>query len=535
MASNKGLFDDLGIGSVDEKALLQAQRRGIGSDAFQQGQMLGNKAAPLVHGGAKALGGLLTGDDEGRSLGGARQNFTRGFNNHVDRQTAEAGGISVDQLKARREIRKITAQFDDTGDFDARIKVLRKVASVANAHGDFESMAAALRKITEVEKEKEEFAKLEHENTATKRQQDMEKEIGVEAETVDGAKGKAVRINEGVNTGKYLFIEAGEEDRVVRGGDLLIEGVTNPNKLSALDAKRNTVEYWAAKNGAAQGQIGKMRANMNSMAENTEIVSSIAGLLLTANDPQAFLSASGKTAIAADKTISFVESVSGTLADPRLPQTDVRWNGRRTSTTQQRQMFVDKRKEDGYLLGILNGIAGEKGLAEFADLDSFLPPNIRGNALAAEQYWANVMELAYLDARLMEPSNRGLSDNDVKMALKRIGADTANPISFATRQIQVINTKLLPAIENLGGDFQTANDVDTTPEDVSNFVYKPERREAIRTTLLDARDKLQAVIDQGRRGENRAQPPGADDPEAFEPDKTLEELEAELAELEATP
>ena len=529
----KGLFDELGIGAADEQALLEQGRQQVGSRLFNQQRMLGQQASPLVRGVAAAAGGLVSGENDGRSFRGVGQNFVRGGQAQQDKMAADAGGITVEQLRARREIRKLSSNFVDDGNFDKRIATLKQIAATANKHGDLQTMAAALRKVTEVEAEKLEHEKAGLTNADTKRTQDMEKEIGLEAELLGGGKGKAVRINEGVDTGKYLFIEAGKPDQIVRGGDLKIAGVTNPEAraLTAGERNRETVEYWAAKNGATSGQIAKMRANMNSMSENTQIVANIADNLLAANDPQGILSVAGKAAIAADKSVSFVESVSSTLADPRAPESPITWNGKKTTAKGQRAQFVNSAKKEGALLGMLNSIAGEKGLAEFADLNDFLPPNIRGNALAAEQYWANVMELAYLDARLMEPSNRGLSDNDVKMALKRIGADTANPESFATRQIQVIDTKLLPAIDNLGSDFSVPADIESVDAtDVANFVYTRERRQAIRDTLLMARQKLIDVMEQGRRGENREVP---DPTNEFEPDKTLDQLKQELAELEA--
>jgi hypothetical protein len=543
MANNKGLFDELGIGSADERAILEAQRGQAGSTTQQGYRALGRQASPLIYGAANALGGLVTGKEDGRSLKGAGRNFRTGAMAQDEKMVADAAGLTVEQMRARREVRKLTSEFDDDGSFEKRIALLRKIASTANRYGDAETVSAALRKLTEVEKERSEFAKLGLANEKEARQQSMEKEIGLEAELVDGGKGKAVRINEGPDAGKYLFIQAGEPDQVVRGGDLLIEGVTNPTKLSALDAKRNTVEYWAAKNGAGQGQIAKMRAGMDSMRENTQIVSNIAGLLTTANDPQGILATQGKAAIAADKSISFVESVSNMATDPRLPQnniaaqTAITWDDgsgpKRISAAGQRQRFMSvagNRKDDGILLGILNSIAGERGAEALNSLDDYLPPNIRGNARLAEQYWANVMELAYLDARLMEPSNRGLSDNDVKMALKRIGADTANPISFAERQLTVIDTKLLPALANLGTDFSTAPEVDITPQMVADFVYNPERIQQVRDVLAVTRKQLIEVIEQGRRGENREVPNPDNE---FEPTKTIDELKAERDALKA--
>ena len=235
---------------------------------------------------------------------------------------------------------------------------------------------------------------------------------------------------------------------------------------------------------------------MTSMGESAAIVSNIAGLLIGSLDPQAILSATGKTSIAADKTISFVESVSAIFSDPRVRASQIRWNGKRVSAVQQHAMVTrNATAKDGILTSFLR-----EQIPGLSNIGDALPEALRGNALAAEQYWANVMELAYLDARLMEPSNRGLSDNDIKNALKRIGADTANPLSFAVRQLEVINTKLLPQLKNLGSDFTNFQSNTFSAQDIINEVYNPEARLRIEDALLATRAQLQEVIAGGRRG-----------------------------------
>jgi hypothetical protein len=59
--------------------------------------------------------------------------------------------------------------------------------------------------------------------------------------------------------------------------------------------------------------------------------------------------------------------------------------------------------------------------------NSILPEELRDASSAAQQHRAMVMELAYLAARMAEPSNRGLSDNDIKNAMRRIAGGTSNP------------------------------------------------------------------------------------------------------------
>ena len=75
---------------------------------------------------------------------------------------------------------------------------------------------------------------------------------------------------------------------------------------------------------------------------------------------------------------------------------------------------------------------------------------VRGT-MEAEQFEAMLMELAFLDARLMEPSNRGLSDRDIVNSLTRLVGKSANPMSFLHRQMQwAINME--DRIDNFGRD-----------------------------------------------------------------------------------
>ncbi len=118
-------------------------------------------------------------------------------------------------------------------------------------------------------------------------------------------------------------------------------------------------------------------------------------------------------------------------------------------------------------------------------------------ARVAEQYWANVMELAYLDARLQEPSNRGLSDKDIENALRRVGAATANPASFAQRQIMLLN-RIEDSINSLGSQVTVPPGSRYSRGEVIDFIYRPEARQAALDNIDSARDSLRSL--QGETG-----------------------------------
>lgn len=85
-----------------------------------------------------------------------------------------------------------------------------------------------------------------------------------------------------------------------------------------------------------------------------------------------------------------------------------------------------------------------------------LPEGIRRGSAASQKYRSNIIQLAYMEARQREPSNRGLSDNDIENALRALDSESANPQvilrNFSEKvimQAQAFNDRLesLPSIE----------------------------------------------------------------------------------------
>ena len=107
------------------------------------------------------------------------------------------------------------------------------------------------------------------------------------------------------------------------------------------------------------------------------------------------------------------------------------------------------------------------------------------------------MQMAYLDARLQEPSNRGLSDSDIKNALTRIGINTFDPMVFARRQQQILR-RLNGKLDNLGIELSGTEQVrkGEPGEDgtVRGFVYQKEFVNKIRSSLGSASSKIDQLI-----------------------------------------
>jgi hypothetical protein len=75
--------------------------------------------------------------------------------------------------------------------------------------------------------------------------------------------------------------------------------------------------------------------------------------------------------------------------------------------------------------------AAEEGTGWWANFK--IPDNLAATGQDAAAYRAQIMELAYMAARLAEPSNRGLSDNDIQNALTRLAGDNNDPKAVLQR------------------------------------------------------------------------------------------------------
>lgn len=524
MADQAGFLDSIGVGSQDEGALRRAAmdaqaQRGTGRRA--SAARLGAQASPLVHGGVKAVGGLLTGQNDGRSVGGFSKNLGAGMAGREDEQDAQASGITLDTLRARREIRQATAEFKDDGTFASRKAMANQVAKIANKYGQLDVVAGALKQVVEIEKEEHAFTQLGVETRALTNTES----IGFEARSVNddtSVKGKAVGIKSGPDAGRFLLIRPGVKDEIVDGSRLVAPGITSPKASIQRPRKFETLQGIASDQGATGGKIAGLRNNLLSIGENSTIISNMATSLLNAFDPQGAVGMQGTAAVKADNAIRFVESTSTALTGRFDKPKPVSWGGKPVSAEKQYALATD--------VGIFDRFLAKAGIV---DITQAMPPGIEANSEAANLYKANVMQLAYLDARLMEPSNRGLSDKDIEAALERIGAASGNPTNFARRQLEVIETQLIPRVRNLGNEYTAPTDEFSnpngyTPEDIKNYVYDPKVRGGVEEQLFETAELLRAVVEQGPRGQDVPAPQdGLSAADQLAADK------AELAELEA--
>lgn len=437
--ADKGFLEDLGIGSTDEEALLQAQRAEM-SDANR----LGASVRPLlgaVMGGVGLISGknYAGGQKSGRSFNGFLSNVEAGIQGKQDLDTARAAGISVEDLRARRQIRKefgspnLQQQAGEDA-YDYRERLAARAASIAAASGSARQQAAALEALKRVRDERFEFEKMNAE------QKDREQNL-----TKDGImtgwdeNGKPIS-----GTLSYQIDE--ETGKRINGIEYVKDGqlVFKPwsDTFTAEDPAAGTLKETPdqrMRRAFGKGHVDETRsmiqANAEAMRKIARVTSSVKTYVEAGID-EAVLGKSGGAINWVDNGIRNIRGFIGAF----LPQEegkraqDRSWGPKDTDADPQG--LRGGRNGWGYQ-GRDSWMAKAKN-AKDSIWDQFqLPEWARGISAEAQEHRAQILELAYMAARLAEPSNRGLSDKDIEAALARIAGDTSNPQQLLRRFVSI--------------------------------------------------------------------------------------------------
>lgn len=552
MADNKtaGFLDALGLGQTSVAPRFNPQIRGGGPAASAANIVRSAGRGPATQalvGLAGGIEGLITGEG-GRGFREFGRDFSREITNLRDAQLAEDQGITVQKLRRRRALKKELDSISvGGGSIPEQINAATQVAQKASAAGDIEIAmnAAQLRAQLKAQLQQQRQAGIENDQQEIAlEQEEAAAEIGGRGTLVSDPdnEGKFVRIDTeraealGLpesSVGKFVFVGSDGERQIVDGVDIVPRAQNGLLGKQLLNEGRE-ISSWQKllnMNGATSGNIPKMRGQLEDMSKQGTIVTDITRTLLQLTDPSFAFDLTGKATIQGHRIASFVGNASdiifnadnGAGASERLP--GLTWNGRRVTEQQLRQEFVSQGQDEGFLLNTLNRLAGDQGLPQRNSLNGFLPQSIldkfaaRGASVEqiariSEQYWANVMELAYMDARLQEPSNRGLSDKDITNALRRIGAATANPASFAQRQMTLLR-RVQDSITSLGSMVQVPHSTtiggrSVEKQDVIDLIWPPGSRRNALESVVEAQEGLGALLTVDPKNTN-ASPPVVDE------------------------
>lgn len=442
--ADKGFLEDLGVGGVDERQLAAANRQAQ-KDNFR---LLGMGARRGVAALGAGVGGLLTGsnyaggDKKGRSFGGFLQNMAAGAAGMEDFDAAQAAGISLEDLYARRDIRKELSK-EERGEgediYDYRERLAARAAKIAEASGSVRHQSAALDELKRTRDERMEFDKLK---TAQARadQQLLEEGImtGYDEKgdpltgtlgtdyTADGELVAGLWYSDG--QGGMLFKAWGDgftaEDPTVqkRKGETLDARFRKSFGKGHVDDTRTMVQA----NATTMRKIERVAANMRDL-QKMGMADSV-------------ISSSGEWVSWAD---NFVRNIQGGVRAFLGPRTFKPGDGMTARFVHGQDAEADPQgRYGGRNKESWSGMSAWYGRAldpNDSMWDNFqLPEWAQGVSQAAQEHRAQIMELAYMAARLAEPSNRGLSDKDIEAALTRISGDTSNPQQIMNRFMTIV-------------------------------------------------------------------------------------------------
>jgi len=404
MANEPGFMEQLTGSAVEEEAMVeqmisaQAPSKTF-AQAEQAGQMMGA-------GLGSAAAGLASGFFQKDKGGSFMERANTAAQDARDRFTAGTLGIEPVDLKARRAIRQemsaMAAQDDGTPSY--RLKMAERAVEVAKRVGSPRQVQTAMATVDALRKEEMEWRKLNAETEA--------KEIDNLSDSVttgfraDGTSVTGVLGKENGVAG--LHTAAGFKPFVA--GQFSLH---DPEKGGARQGTTRDV-HARLRDATTPSNLNKLRARasgaMESLVKTDRVLSTLTDLY-EKGGVGSVIGASGKALTAVDNFVRNAKGFVNAFASKGMSE----------HNNSLRDQLLD---------GVKDGTNALLSLIE-------LPEGVVKGSAAAQQHQAAIMEMAYMAARLAEPSNRGLSDNDIANALKRIAGGTSNPQVMARRFVEM--------------------------------------------------------------------------------------------------
>lgn len=399
MSDEQGLMGELGLNLPDPD---MSERTKPGSYYSQDAR---GAALGLIGG----LIGSFTGDTKG--MKGMKEGYTQQMEMHRNRVLSQQTGISVEDIEKRKSIRTQANQFKPhaTDPDDAEEERILNIINLARGVGDDRIAAQAFTKLQNHRKGRAEMDKLEDENALRDKKRDM---LGKETMQVQrNSDGKLINGLQDMNG-----------DFVYNGGVLKGDEYTIPMDQTAQDRARSSqsVGHVLKLGGVTQTAQDSMRGAVTTYMESLPVYGRVLSNMLddmeqSPDDGINYLADAGIVTGKVDRWARDLQSIVHSAA----PGFDV-FN---YSDDQGVLKNVRDNLQDTGRLSWTNPDGKSKDLTGLISI----PAQIGRDAAKAAEYQANIIMLAYLEARQREPSNRGLSDNDIKLALRALGTDSGNP------------------------------------------------------------------------------------------------------------
>jgi len=548
-----GLLADLGLGPINEGAAAQAaqqsknsQQSGRFGAAFSAGQAMGRPGAAGMAGLLGGIKGLIKPQEgEGRGFKQFIQNTREAGVAARDNEIAQGLGISPQKLQQTRAIQKEVAniQVPETGDaFADQQSALKQIIEMANRNGDMDLAVKAKAKQNQLKKQEQELKKVEGGNKADAAKLGDDTRSYAERRATgipvipNGADSKADDFtpshafwDEATDTYTIVHPDGTEEkgvDKFVAFNEFsgAVKTGSKGGRLRVSDKIANEAIQQMGGNKA----FSAARTAMDDIIKVADATGNISDVFTSFDDPQAVVGLAGDITLKVDNGIRLLESTAsafdgsgsgtGTYTDKvsgkQIPDDQYMMNGKPVSKQKQKEIFM----------AVSDDV--------FDSAMNFFPAETRAviaeRGLEASKLKSMIMELAYLDARQQEPSNRGLSDKDIEAALQRIGAYAANPVSFIDVQLQKAE-RTLKELGRLGdGIAKTENH---TAQELREHIWVPAKKAQVVGIVEANIEKLvKARQDIIAKQTNTVSPNAQEAPAGG--GMTLEQKKARLAELE---
>ena len=551
-----GLLAELGLGPFNEQAARDAGRQqtpDVGSGQLATQYQMGYHSGQAIGGGIGALGAGVAGmfSRGGQPKQGFREATKQFVKDNNAAMEARGLGMDVETYKARKSVRGDlkSIQIAPTGDGLADQQAyLKEVIAIANRYGDTEVLTKAMQKQAALKTQALAMSEVEGTNKARTTETDAQiwKQGVLEGTAIPvipkGADPKA----DGFRPSTATYNPVTDKFTQVSANGKDTEEVDDINPYYAyLDATKVSGSGIAPRFTTALDEAirlsggGKTFAAKNSGLEdmwaNVENLNGITDLFLAFPDASTIVSMSGSSAIAAEKAITLAEQASrmftgknvgnGTYRD-KYSNREIKddlyaYNGKIVSREEQHNAFLE---------------AGA-GMLDKIQIPPYLRAQLAEVANGSSLYKAMIMEMAYMDARMQEPSNRGLSDKDIEAALERIGAFSANPLTFLDRQIQLTGQRRAK-MDRLGTEYPDSPSLFNSRRELTDVTYPSDKVETVKfaldeslVSMQEAREKIRVAQGRYMAGDTGTE---TTQPDTRDPllDMTQAEMEAELAAMD---
>lgn len=426
MAENQteGFLTGLGLGQINEQAVMD---RALGRDNPNRDP---NDRNTMIREGMQQGGLAVRALENARRYkkdNGGKLDYDAAQKRVRDEIVEKTVGLRPGELASRRKIRDEFRQqdFGDMTNYDNRIAAAQFVARRAAEEGNTPALDASLAQLSALVEEKQEYQK---------------EQAGIESTEEVTAGRKADRVEQMSATGYEVVGE--DEYRAVGGTRDMIrddDGNYRAGMRTSTGFRRFNENFLPtdprAVSGAGQNSLGLdqrlrlavggkyiaetkdlLQANFKNMAQSYRLMKDIRRW---GDDAVSIIGGAGEVTAEVNSAVNNLTGIvrmlgGGSEADweagGEWKDEDGNWQ-RRRSKEEWHKMATD----------------------DSNPIWNVLPDNFRGNAREATLFRAHIMDLAYMAARLAEPSNRGLSDRDIESALIRIAGSLNDPKALSHR------------------------------------------------------------------------------------------------------